>query len=152
MYTISILTHIKKFFNVNKDYWPKGTIQRHIIDNGGNSKFYYDKIINNVHFICLGLYPGSEEMIFLKKVFKNDMKTVIFFHYNITGPFSEWFPEEDKTNFFNYIRTFSNIQYICVGHQHNSYINTYENKKIISGAGSSSIIFDTDTSEIYFIN
>ncbi len=158
-YTVSINTHIKKFFRSLfnlKPIWPKNTIQRHILDNINSvsknisknviskniiSTFYYDKIINNIHFICLGLYPGPVELNFLKSCLTDKYKTIIFFHYNVEGPFSDWFPENDKENFFNYIYNYTNILCICVGHRHESYVSYFlENKfskkfKIISGAG-----------------
>jgi hypothetical protein len=79
-------------------------------------------------------------MKFLKKVLTNNEPTIIYFHYNLKGPFSNWFPEESKEIFFEFIKNYNNIKYICVGHRHDSYVEHYEGFTILSGAGNYSIL------------
>jgi cytolysin (calcineurin-like family phosphatase) len=74
----------------------------------------------DVHFICLDDYPRAEYRKWLKKDLAGAGKErplVIFFHYCILGPYSDWWSEKKKKQFRSAIKDF-NVIAIFHGHYH----------------------------------
>ena len=81
---------------------------------------------DKVHFICLDIYPDKKALKFLSKdLAKNHLiPTVIFFHFNLAGPYSEWWRSDEKTAFYDRIKD-HNIIAILVGHWHSNYVELW---------------------------
>ncbi len=90
-----------------------------------------------LHFICLGKYPDKSAIKFLKNDLKSnkDSKIVIFFHYNLTGKWSDWWSEKER--FYNVIKDY-NIKAILVEHAHISRTSEWKDYLVVS-AGSKKI-------------
>lgn len=69
---------------------------------------------------------------------------VIFFHYNITGPHSDWWSAGGKEAFYEVIKPTPKKGYrvccVAVGHQHRSYIEKWRDVSVVSGAGGSDCV------------
>lgn len=125
----------------NHDYyvpWPYIThpVINYIKDKHGDIRYSFD--IGNVHFICLSKYPDKKGIKFLKKDLRlnKGKNMVIFFHFNLTGKWSNWWTEEEKETFYNVIR-FHNILALLVGHAHISQTSYWKDYLVISGASRS---------------
>jgi predicted phosphodiesterase len=110
-------------------------IRKKYVKNPRNKEDYcYDFVNNNIHFICLGLYPNTLGIEYLKKVLTTDKKTIIFFHYGV-GAY-DWWNKKEHEIFFDTISD-SNVIYICVGHTYITNMIKYNDKiSIVSGSGS----------------
>lgn len=112
---------------------------------------YYSKIINGVLFCCCHIYPTRDIRNWLDNQLKqNDKPTVIFFHYNLTGEYSDWFPENDKNEFLTVINKYkNNIMCILTGHWHTSNQSNWNGFKtfIASSFETGLITLNTDTKE-----
>jgi hypothetical protein len=102
--------------------------------------------INDVNLICLGLYPNKETCDnFLTDELKFVSKKIIFFHFNLEGPFSDWWSDSEKEYFYNTIQPYlGEIICIVVGHCHVTYDHLWKNIRVLSGAGSLPLICDYD--------
>ncbi len=114
--------------------------------------FCYSFDIEGLHFACCGKYPQKIMLGGTLAWLKSDLKklapetpVVIFFHYNLTGPFSDWWSitcgnctctssKSEKDYFFDAIKNY-NIQCIFFGHVHYSYSALWRNKFRITGVG-----------------
>jgi len=73
-----------------------------------------------VHLICLDEHPDIEKIRWLRKHLKkipSEEKIVIFFHYSIQGPYSNWWSKKKKKLFFQTIEN-KNVIAIFHGHYH----------------------------------
>jgi len=128
--------------------------------------FCYSFDINGLHFACCDKYPQKICLGGVLSWLKKDLKkiesinpkipgsgtpVVIFFHYNITGPFSEWWSvdcgncmcassKSEKDYFFDAIKNY-NIQGIFFGHVHCSYSALWRKKFRITGVGGDQYAF-----------
>ena len=136
----------------NHDYYvPKPYIHHPVVKYVKNrrnvsSKFtdsVYNTMIKDVMFICLGRYPDNKALKYFKKVAPLDKRIVIFFHYNLSGPYSEWWNVDEKDKFHDTIKGY-NIVCIAVGHYHISEVNEWRGYKVVSGAGSSIALCELD--------
>lgn len=101
---------------------------------------FYTFKLGDITFVSCGLYPDmmykktidslGNEIIesdwsyledFLYKNFikyeKLDEPIVLFFHYNIIGDFSDWWPQDHKDKLLRVVKNFKNL-IICTGHLH----------------------------------
>lgn len=85
--------------NFHIDYWKAGC---------------YSIDVESFNFIFLNCYPKN--LRFLKKAL-TDRPTVLVFHYNLQGPYSDFWSQYEKEAFFNVIKDY-NIRLICTGHIH----------------------------------
>lgn len=92
----------------------------------------YSFDINDIHFVCLGMYPDKKALEYLKKdMEKNlDKNVVIFFHFNLVGQYSDWWSDEEKENFYNVIKNYK-IVALLVGHIHISKIYNWKGYPVI---------------------
>ena len=102
---------------------------------GADKKGCYYFIHNNICFVCLGKYPDADALKFYSMVInrtEDKYPYVLFYHYNMYGPYSDFWTDNEKTVFTNFIDK-KNIICILTGHIHDtfmSYIETPESKKI----------------------
>lgn len=89
-----------------------------------------------INFVCLGKYPDKKALEFLRDAASKTRPNCIFFHYNLTGPYSDWWTEEEKNAFYNEISKYE-ILAIIVGHHHISHDTNWRGYRVISGSGSS---------------
>lgn len=131
-------------------------VHRYIIKRHGGLKYSFER--NGIKFICCGEYP--DDLKWLKKQLKkaNDRPIFIYFHFNLIGPFSNWWSEKEKDKFYQVIKDYPNLQAILVGHWHRSENHTkWNNIRVIrsSGRGFTLIGFDIKEEKIIdvkFIN
>ncbi len=119
-------------------YFHKGVFD-YIKARHGSLRYSFDLKEDSdqgLHFICLHIYPDEDGIEFLQKDLKknHDRKIVIYFHYNLSGPFSDWWNDEEKGVFLKTIKDY-NIKAIIVGHFHKTYERDWNGYKIINGGG-----------------
>jgi 3',5'-cyclic AMP phosphodiesterase CpdA len=134
--------------------WPyvhKG-VRKLIIDRHGSLRYSWDleKIGSDgnqvmYHFICLDVYPNSKSIKFLKKdLAKNSDKIIIiYFHYCLTGGFSDWWTDNEKNTFYDTIKDY-NIRLIIVGHRHQNWLDKWNGIDVVSGAGAKVVLCTLD--------
>jgi len=131
-------------------YWHNGVLN-YIKNLHGNQRYSFD--IKDLHFICLDKYPDEKGIKFLKKDLENNFNKniILFFHYNLTGKWSDWWTDEEKDIFHNTIAPY-NIKAICVGHSHISKVTRWRGYKIIAGAGSkiAKCVYENNEIEVTF--
>lgn len=102
---------------VKKPYWSQPVRLAIILKYGYT---FYSRTYRNFKILALGCQPmDSKKSVhdFLRKV--GDRKIIIFFHYNLIGPYSEFWSDSDKMAFWNMIKPHhSNILCIIHGHIH----------------------------------
>lgn len=76
----------------------------------------------DVHLVCLDLYPDASNLRWLKRDLAKVGRTVpvvLYFHYSILGPYSDWWSAGEKEAFRKAIDGF-NVIGIFHGHYHGS--------------------------------
>lgn len=94
---------------------PGKVSQRH-----GNVVYSWDW--DDVHIACLDVYPSTANVRWLKRDLARvgrKVPVVLYFHYSITGPFSDWWDSDEKRAFREAIDGY-NIVGIFHGHYHYS--------------------------------
>ena len=77
---------------------------------------------SDVHVVCLDLYPGAGNLRWLKRdlaAVGRKLPVVIYFHYSILGPFSDWWRDREKRAFARALANY-NVVGIFHGHFHGS--------------------------------
>lgn len=115
-------------------------VTSYIKQKHGDLVYSWELTKNNVkiYFYCLNLCPSGNSLSYLKKELKERTKTdniIIYFHYCITGSFSDWWTEEEKEAFYQVIKD-HNILTIIVGHRHQNWLDKWKEFTVVSGAGS----------------
>lgn len=110
-----------------------------------NSGIRYTFTYENFLFICCGKYPNRIK--WLKKQLVPEVPTIIFFHYNLQGNWSDWWSENQKEDFYQAIKDY-NIKGILVGHHHISKISYWEGIRVISAAGPYVAVVECDEDDI----
>ena len=75
---------------------------------------------DDVHLVCLGVYPNAANLQWLKKdlaTVSRETPVVLFFHYPMGGPFSDWWNERDKNALAQAIAGYRVVT-IFTGHYH----------------------------------
>ncbi len=138
----------------NHDYyvpWPYivHPVLDYIKEKHGSQRYSFD--IDVIHFICLDRCPDKAGIKFLKEDLKknSDKIIIIFFHYNLTGKWSDYWSEKDKEKFYNIIKYY-NVKALIVGHSHISRTSQWKGYLVIS-AGSKQIAlcrYDKEKNEL----
>lgn len=84
---------------------------------------HYSWDFQGVRMICLGLYPTLEARKFLRDTLRAigpSHPVVLYFHYGLSGPFSDWWKEPEKEAFGKTIKGYY-ILGIFHGHYHSSH-------------------------------
>ena len=90
---------------------------------------------NNILFISLGIYPTN--LKFLRKHLPKNKNypIIIFYHYNtIKEPFSDWWSDKEKEQFYQVIKDY-NILAIINGHLHSSYRKIWKGFTMLNAGG-----------------
>jgi len=88
----------------------------------------------------LGCYPDAGTRRWLRgevrqrRLAESRRPCVLFMHYNLSGPYSDWFPESEKQLFAESIADV-HVACICVGHHHVSQESRWEGHRVIAAAG-----------------
>jgi predicted MPP superfamily phosphohydrolase len=77
----------------------------------------YNFMHKGVQFICLNIYPDPLGLFYFMLVAKKDTPIVLFFHYNLIGPFSDWWTDDQKDKFKKTIEGYD-VKLIITGHHH----------------------------------
>ncbi len=91
-----------------------------------NESVNFVKINQGLYHFCCGLKPNID---WIKQQFNNYNITnktplVFSFHFNLEGPYSDWWNDDEKTQFYNTIKDY-NILLIHNGHWHTDKIGTW---------------------------
>lgn len=113
----------------------------------GDLKYSFD--IEGVHFVCCHIYPDESILKFLQKDLEanKDKNIILFFHYNLIGPFSDWWTDVEKNVFYNVIKDYK-ISAILCGHFHASYVYKWNNIKVIGLGGSGFTLCNYEDGEV----
>jgi len=90
-----------------------------------------------VAFISVHIYPDGVWLPWLQSTLSllgKSTPTVIFWHYNLVGPWSDWWTDEQKQAFYNVIKGYRIIS-LVTGHEHVSEITTWNGIQEIKGSG-----------------
>lgn len=105
-------------------------VRKFIVSEYGDIK--YSNVYGGVRFISCDIYPTEQIRNWLSLTSE---PTVLFWHYNLSGQYSEWWSDADKNSLFNIIKD-KNILCICTGHLHSTEQRYWNGIKEISGSGS----------------
>ena len=111
----------------------------------GGLKYTFHK--GDLKFVCCGKFP--KYVGWLRKQLKDpDEPTILFFHFNLSGPYSDWWSDKQKRTFYDVIKEY-NIVAILVGHHHVSKMSTWNGLRVISaGDQYARITYDPSTQKI----
>jgi hypothetical protein len=103
----------------NHDVIGDSPIVRHVRHRHGSLIYSWDWA--DVHFVCLDMYPDTRSRIWLAKDLAKvgHRPVIVFFHYAIQGPYSDFWPEADKQALAEAL-TGQNVLAIFHGHFHHA--------------------------------
>lgn len=119
-----------------------------IKENYGYGYYSYEK--EGVQFICCHLCPERSILPWLKKELdKTHHVAILFFHYNLQGPYSDFWSNSDKEAFRDFVIEYnqehsSKIKAILLGHHHVSKIETWNGITVVNTGGSSFALCEYD--------
>jgi len=119
-------------YNVPRPYIVHPVL-KYIRQRHGAQRYSFE--LNDLHFICLDKCPNKEGMAFLRRDLKENVgkNIVIFFHYNLTGDYSDWWSIKEKEDFYATIKDY-NIVALLVGHHHISTLTEWKGYKVVMAA------------------
>ena len=85
-------------------------------------KLIYSWNWGDVHLVCLDLYPDAAALRWLRKdlaAVGRKLPVVIYFHYSILGPFSEWWTDRERQAFAEALQGY-HVVALFHGHYHAS--------------------------------
>lgn len=108
--------------------------QRHKCDR----TFCYKLSRWGLDILCLGVYPSKKCLRWLRQNMHRTKPTILFYHYNTKPeePFSNWWKQTEKDNFYSVIKEYNNIIAIVNGHVHHSSIKKWKGFTMLNGGGS----------------
>ena len=123
----------------NHDNWvPWPYIYKPVInlikEKHGSLTYSFDH--KGVHFACCHIYPDDDVLKWLAKDLDKVIGPIIlFFHYNLNGPYSDWWARdknsdpkiviERQSKFYRVIKN-KNVKLIITGHRHVNSIDTFK--------------------------
>jgi predicted phosphodiesterase len=108
---------------------------------------YYKKSYNNnLDIFGLDIYPTKNICDWLTTVIDDNKYSMLFFHYPVQGPYSNWWPEEDKEYFYNTIRN-RKILMIACGHYHKTEKYMWRGFQIVNAGGKGGAIVEADLTD-----
>lgn len=131
----------RKIFKIYKH----SPVLKYIRDVEGGLEYSFTH--KEVKFICCGIYPKN--LTWLRSQLINvETPTIIYFHYNLTGPYSDWWSDREKDEFHQCITGY-NILALLVGHRHASRRSYWNGILVINSANSFSYIrYRPDTQDL----
>lgn len=115
---------------------------RHVNDSSAETEYSFD--YQHFRFICCGIYPKN--LKWLAKQLDQEVPTILFFHYNLEGEWSDWWSDQEKEDFGKTIEGYP-IAGILVGHNHISNVSDWNGHRVISSAGPGYTRIDLDPEE-----
>lgn len=114
-------------------------------------KLYYSREIDGIKYYCCSLYPNAEIRNWLKfELEQHDIPSIIFFHYNLAGDYSDWWPQQDKDAFLQIILPHKD-KILCIfnGHYHVTSYDKWNDFNVCIAAATQPALcsYDTDTKE-----
>lgn len=116
----------------------------------GNFRYTFD--IDDLHLICCGKFPSTDHhlcetstMRWLQKDLQNvgkERPVIIFFSYNIMGPFSNNWPKPRKDELFDLVKDY-NVKCIFFGQMPYSFSMLWRDKIRVAGVGGNGYAFCT---------
>lgn len=94
------------------------------IKNRYGGEFYY-RSLGAINVVSLGLYPNQKALSWMDKNVPKDKPVVLFWHYNVKGPFSvegsfggPWWSKNEREYAFDFLKKNYHSLAIIVGHYH----------------------------------
>lgn len=111
---------------------------RHPVDDfirRAHGDTHYSVVRGGVMLLFCGVYPDEAVRAWLATMLRdNHMPVVFFFHYNLQGAFSDWWPDSEKEAFREAIQD-KRVLGIFVGHRHETYAETWCGYSVYGTAG-----------------
>jgi predicted phosphodiesterase len=106
-----------------------------------------------VHFVCCHIYPDSKVLKWLAADLKRyvsvfDTPVIIYFHFNLQGPYSNWWSDIEKENFYQTIKSY-NVRGILCGHIHETRMYTWKGIPVITAGGAGFVKCTYDNEELF---
>jgi cytolysin (calcineurin-like family phosphatase) len=104
----------------NHDFIGDSPVRGHVERRHGSLVYSWDW--EDVHFVCLDMHPDAKNLEWLARDLNKVGRLrplVVFFHYAIEGPYSDFWEEEQKAAFARAIER-RNILAIFHGHYHHA--------------------------------
>jgi len=122
-----------------KDRFGGLVYEREIFGNGpvGN-----DEDGDSIMVYSLSEWPKKKTVDWLAaKLVRHFKPFVLFFHYNLEGPFSDWWKPEEKEYLYEVgIRPHKDrLAFIAEGHHHSSYVKEWKGITVVNGGGDNAI-------------
>jgi cytolysin (calcineurin-like family phosphatase) len=101
----------------NHDFIGDSPVRGHVERRHGSLIYSWDW--DGVHFVCLDMHPDAKNLKWLAQDLKTagERPLVVFFHYALDGPYSDFWEEEQKAAFGRAIEG-RNVLAIFHGHFH----------------------------------
>lgn len=109
----------------------------------------YKREYDNICIYSLGIYPNSKQTSWFEKELENsDKPFVVFWHYNLEGSYSDFWPDKDKENIYKVLdKHRDRCLFICEGHVHSTYISEWRGFRVANGAGNGAIQITLDQND-----
>jgi len=140
------------FCNGNHDtytqkWWGEQDVAKFIKKRYGG--LHYMKKCNGIFVFSLSIYPNKKRIKwFESKLAKTTEPFVVFFHYNIEGPFSDWWSDDLKSMFLSVLQKHKErCVFIAEGHYHSSYFKYLKDFLVVNGAGNAVVSIEVQTDE-----
>lgn len=96
----------------------------------------------NFNILVLGKYPNDSVIKWLRRQLRDlytntsENSLIVMFHFNLSGPFSDWWSDELKDRFDEVLQNYKqHVAFIAVGHIHSSYISEWRGYRVVNGSG-----------------
>ena len=94
--------------------------------------------VDGIMVYSLSEYPTKSSVDWFKKMLdqSTDKPFIVFFHYNLQGPYSDWWKDKEKDYFYKTIEPHKE-RCICIaeGHVHMTYVSSWKGIRVVNGAG-----------------
>lgn len=124
-----------------RGYWdwrPYQPVRRCIKKRHSSCTYGFER--QGLRFLVMDEYP--RKLKWLKRQLKRypDDPFVIAFHFNLEGPWSDWWSNKAKLKFYNVIKDY-NILALLVGHHHVSQVSEWKGIRVIASANNFALIY-----------
>lgn len=101
---------------------------------------YEKEVAGGILVFSLSEYPDARAVSWLKdrlnRQYAKDRPFVVFFHYNLEGPYSDWWKDSEKEAFYKAIEPHKDrLAFIAVGHVHWTKLSEWRGIRVVNGAG-----------------
>jgi hypothetical protein len=130
-------------------YWTgKKEVPDFVRAQHGGNLVYANEDDSSVLVISLSEYPTRENVQWMEKELSDPLYArkpfVVFFHYNLEGPYSDWWGEADKAMLGSVLRPRADrCAFIAVGHHHFSdSTGMWNGIHVVNGSGDNAVKVD----------